>query len=212
MEKEKFLAIIGQFKSEIILLFLSLLLIIFSLVFYTFISTSQEETPTEVPVQTSRSIEEISNWIYVDLEGAIVRPMVYRLKKGSRIYELLDKGGVSNEADKAYIAKNINKSEILVDQEKIYIPSMEEVISNTIPNLLTFVSTQEVDMPQKGNTNLVNINVATQTELEALPGVGATTATKIINNRPYNQIIDLLQNKIVGQSLYEKINSQLSVE
>jgi competence protein ComEA len=212
MEKEKFLAIIGQFKSEIILLFLSLLLIIFSLVFYTFISTSQEETPTEVPVQTSRSIEEISNWIYVDLEGAIVRPMVYRLKKGSRIYELLDKGGVSNEADKAYIAKNINKSEILVDQEKIYIPSMEEVISNTIPNLLTFVSTPEVDMPQKENTNLVNINVATQTELEALPGVGAITATKIINNRPYNQIIDLLQNKIVGQSLYEKINSQLSVE
>jgi competence protein ComEA len=212
MEKEKFLAIIGQFKSEIILLFLSLLLIIFSLVFYTFISTSQEETPTEVPVQTSRSIEEISNWIYVDLEGAVVRPMVYKLKKGSRIYELLDKGGVSNEADKAYIAKNINKSEILVDQEKIYIPSMEEVISNTIPNLLTFVSTPEVDMPQKENTNLVNINVATQTELEALPGVGAITATKIINNRPYNQIIDLLQNKIVGQSLYEKINSQLSVE
>jgi competence protein ComEA len=150
--------------------------------------------------------------IFIDLEGAIERPLVYKMPIGSRIYQLLEKGVLTKQADKEYIAQNLNKSELLVDQEKVYIPSIDQVASNTIPDLLTFSSInldRSVDVSSKSK---VNINIATQAELESLSGIGATTATKIINGRPYENIRDLLSNKIVGQSIYDKISSDISTE
>ena len=42
-------------------------------------------------------------------------------------------------------------------------------------------------------------------QLDTLPGVGKVTAGKIIQNRPYASIDDLLNKKIVGKSVFEKI-------
>lgn len=59
--------------------------------------------------------------------------------------------------------------------------------------------------------NLVDVNSATQKELEDLPGIGPVTAGKIIAGRPYQSVEELLVKKAVGRALYEKINSQLTV-
>jgi len=58
---------------------------------------------------------------------------------------------------------------------------------------------------------LLNINTATQAQLEDLPGVGPVTAGKIIAGRPYSSLEELLVKKAVGRSLYEKINSQITL-
>ena len=58
---------------------------------------------------------------------------------------------------------------------------------------------------------LININTATQTELEALPGVGPVTAGKIIDGRPYQTLEELKTKKAVGNALFEKIKDKLTV-
>ena len=55
----------------------------------------------------------------------------------------------------------------------------------------------------------VNINTGTQAELEALPGIGPVTASKIISGRPYSQINDLLDQNIIGKAVFEKIKGNL---
>jgi competence protein ComEA len=64
---------------------------------------------------------------------------------------------------------------------------------------------------QGSSTGSVNINQATEEELDALPGVGPVTAQKIISNRPYQSVDDLVSKKAVGQSVFSKIKDQVRV-
>lgn len=55
----------------------------------------------------------------------------------------------------------------------------------------------------------IDINSATKTELEALPGIGAATSQKIIANRPYRAKSDLVKDKIVTPKEYAKIKNSI---
>lgn len=58
-------------------------------------------------------------------------------------------------------------------------------------------------------TALIDLNSATKEQLMTLQGVGDVTAQKIIDNRPYRAKNQLVQKKIVSQSVYDKISSQI---
>ena len=58
----------------------------------------------------------------------------------------------------------------------------------------------------------VNLNTATQTELEALPGVGKKLSSEIIAKRPFKSIDDLKEVKGVGDAKFEKLKPLVSVE
>ena len=58
---------------------------------------------------------------------------------------------------------------------------------------------------------MVSVNSASQSELESLPGIGPVTAGKIIDGRPYNQVEELLERKIVGKATFEKIKNLISL-
>jgi competence protein ComEA len=55
----------------------------------------------------------------------------------------------------------------------------------------------------------LDINAASQQELEALPGIGPATSAKIVQGRPYRAKSDLLKRKVVSRSEYDKIKDEI---
>lgn len=130
--------------------------------------------------------------IMVDIQGEIVSPGIYKMNIGDRVQDLLDKaGGLTESADSKWVETNLNRAKKVSDGEKVFIPRVGEQESI------------------RGGG--ININAATQKELESIAGIGSTTAGKIIAGRPYQELTDLVTRKIITAKLYTQIKDQLSL-
>lgn len=147
---------------------------------------SIEENNNTNKESKNRNIENEENNIVIHISGAIVNEGVIKLKEGSRIIDAIELSGGLKE--NAYI-NDINLAEKLEDGIKVHIPTIDEYnqekektneaqSNNQIKN-------ESNNKSQKKNTK-ININTATQSELENLPGIGSSTAIKIINYRKEN--------------------------
>ena len=155
----------------------------------------------------SNSASESSTLIAVDIEGEVISPGVYKLRENSIIQDvLMISQGLSESADREYVAKNINLAAKLYDGAKIYIPRIGE---NDINNENT-ISGNKDDNPM-AQTNLININTASAESLDTLPGVGPVTAQKIINSRPYANPEEILSKKAVSSRVFEQIKDKITV-
>jgi len=174
--------------------------------FLLFSSTRQED---KIEIISSDSEEnKRQETIFADIEGAVQKPGVYELPSGARVEDLLiAAGGVSNEADRQWIEKSLNQAQKLVDGVKIYIPKTGEGVAGAISSQSSKSSGSSIGSEGR----LVNINSASQSELEALWGVGPVTAQKIIENRPYQSAEELLTKKILKSNVYQRIAEQLTV-
>lgn len=155
------------------------------------------EAVTLRPVPTDKPI-------VVHITGAVPRPGVYALPEGARVQDVISAaGGFLAEADKELI----NLARILEDGEMLDIPYAEG-FSPVIPT--------PVEPPAiEASTDLININTASSFELETLPGIGATTAQKIIAyreaNGPFISIEDIINVSGIGPGTYERIKDLITV-
>ncbi len=147
--------------------------------------------------------------VRIDIAGAVISPGVYEFAEGDRISDALTSaGGLSADADREWVEKNLNRAAKLSDGGKIYIPSVTEVTSSQTQDLSNLSNLGDL---LGVTTGQVNINSASQADLEGLPGVGPVTAQKIISGRPYQTIEELKSKKAVGNAVFEKIKDLITV-
>lgn len=193
------LVIIKKHKIELILLAFAILSTSLSLY-----STLKSDTPpSPSPIIPTRSVAESKKdhqQIIIDVQGAVKNPDAYSIESGARLKDIIKiSGGLSEQADVLFFAREFNLAEKLSDGQKIYIPSRSEVLSKQIQTQSASSDSQS-DIPLR-----INLNTASREELDTLPGIGSVSADKIIGNRPYSSLDELLNKKIVNSSTFEKI-------
>ena len=147
--------------------------------------------------------DQFQKMISVDVSGAVNKPGVYQIRDGSRIEDaVISAGGFKDSANQEYISKYLNLAQKLSDGSKVYVPAVGE---NSPAGGATGVAVGSSIQSK------VNINLSSQVEIEALPGIGPVTASKIISDRPYQSIDDLLNKKVVSKLVFEKIKDQIVV-
>lgn len=184
---------IEKFKLPIALSFLGMVLIVGG-IFASGLDKKPKSFPKESLIDSQKTIS-------VDISGGVKNPGVYQLKDGSRIEEGIKvAGGFADNANEEYISKYLNLAQKLQDGSKVYVPLEGEQALGS-----------QTAVAGTSNQAKVNINTATQAELEALPGIGPVTASKIISGRPYQQTDELQSKKIISNTVFGKIKDLLVV-
>ena len=174
--------------------------------------------------------------IYIYITGQVNNPGVVILSEGSRIVDAIEvAGGITSKAD---ISK-VNLVYVLQDGMKVNIPSENDLKTNPDFEYITMssgdlkndenlsgsntsnsddsseLSSNSSSQENSSKNSIVNINTATQTELETLPGIGPSIALKIINyrkeNGKFSKIEDIKNVSGIGDSKFESIKKFITV-
>lgn len=179
------------------------------IVFFLVNATSNKQPDDELAVplfssSQSNETESYSQQIYVDIKGAVVKPGMYEGNANMRVWDaVMLAGGVSDTAD----TKQVNFSERIVDQMIIYVPKIGEEVE--VPEKSS--ASQE---SQSKDTSKINLNQASETELQTLPGVGQKKAQEIIRYREENDgfksIEDLKNISGFGEKTFDKLKESIT--
>jgi competence protein ComEA len=145
--------------------------------------------------------------IVVDVGGAVRQPGVLLLPPGARVVDAVAAaGGLTAEAD----ALQLNQAARLFDGAQVYVPALGASSALPPAGLSGTPSTPASDSPQPAR-GLVDLNTATQAELEALPGIGATKAQAILANRPYATVAELDRVPGIGSATIQQLQEWVVV-
>lgn len=150
--------------------------------------------------------------IIVDIKGAVKHPNIYKMKRTDRVKQLLDKAQVLDNAD----LSTINLAEKLLDQKVIYIPKKGEIVAantNSLRNSNDLRQGQTLTLKTELNDSQqekININSASETQLQSVDGIGPTKAKAIIEYREqhgnFTSVEQLKEVKGIGTKTLERIS------
>ncbi len=204
--------IINQISKIKIIIPIIFLVIIFSVIIIYFFNKKTENYINMNQYEETNIIEEVqeedelsTEKIIIYIIGEIKNPGVYTLDVDSRILDAIEMaGGTTENAD----LENINLAYTISDGEKIKIPSInEEKDGNNID-----VENEIIE----NNSNSININTADISKLITLPGIGESTAQKIITYREENgkfkNIEDIKNVSGIGENKYNQIKNLIKTK
>lgn len=156
--------------------------------------------------------EEVAT-IKVYVTGEVNSPGVIELEEGARIQDAIEgAGGIKAEAN----LKDINLAYEVSDGEKIYIPNLSEADSEEVETEQVTSSSGSSSDSSSTSNGKVNINKATAEELTSVPGIGESTAQKIIayreENGKFKTVEDIKNVSGIGDSKYEKMKDYIVVK
>ncbi len=197
---ERFKLVLKQYWLPVIFGLVGLIFLVYGLISLLGSSNSQ----SSLRIETGENIKNSVKKIYVDVEGAVVRPGVYLLDNDARVKDaLIAASGLSENADREWVAKNLNLAAKINDGIKIYI------VENGEDQSLGGIKTAGV-VAGASIGGIININTASEQELDKLYGIGPATAQKIIDNRPFSGIDELLSKKVIGSKVFEQIKDKIT--
>ena len=167
-------------------------------------SESAEWSTNVQEVQTTNASEATSQLVYVHVCGAVKNPGVYALLDGARVVDAITAaGGFRKKADETVL----NQAELVVDGQRLYVPSKEETKDSG-------VVTGE-DFSEATSQSLVNLNQATKEQLMTLPGIGEAKAAMIIQYRQehgaFTAIEDIMNIEGIKEGVFSKIKDYITV-
>ncbi len=153
-------------------------------------------TPTALPDQGE---------VAVEVAGAVARPGVYRLAPGARIADAIAAaGGYGPRVAVDRLASLLDLTTPISDGLRIIVPSRDDPPASTAP----------AAGAGPAGDRLLDLNAATQAELEALPGIGPVTAERIIEaraERAFSGVAELRERGLVGEKTFERIRALVTV-
>jgi len=137
--------------------------------------------------------------LYVDIKGEIYQPGVYLVSPDDRVIDVIQSaGGFTNDADE----NQINLAEKVYDEMVIYVPNQSDEVT--------------IQLQSSQKEGQINLNRATQSELEGLPGIGAVKAASIIQyreeNGPFGDISELKNISGIGDKTFEQLEEHIYVQ
>ena len=184
-------------------------------------------------VATNATGAEEAGPIRVYVAGAVQKPDVYPMQDGDRLVDVVEAaGGATKEAD----LEQVNLAIRIKDEGYYFIPYQNpaspadavedeqqgnEAVS-AIPALAADLATGELpseptsDVVDAGEiAGLVNLNTATQAQLESLPGIGPARAKAILayreQNGPFQSIDEITAVSGIGQGIFDNLQSLITV-
>lgn len=158
-----------------------------------------ETRPAVAASHVSEGPARASGAITVDVAGAVARPGVYALPAGCRVADAIRAaGGYSARVDTAAVAASLNLAEPLADGAKLVVPERGAAAAPAGTAGRTGTATG----------GRIDINRASASELDTLPGIGPVTAAKIIAAREeqrFRTVDELVTRKVVSASVFGKI-------
>lgn len=153
------------------------------------------------PVATASASPSPEVVILVDVAGWVHRPGVYEFEEGARVIDAIDAAG---GARSGALLESLNLAAPLADGIQILVPRQGETVAPPAPGGAV-----------AGVAGLINVNTATATELEELPGVGEVIAQAILDfrteNGPFTSVDQLLDVSGIGDATLESIRELVTV-
>jgi competence protein ComEA len=155
----------------------------------------------------------------VFVNGAVAAPAVYEVAPGGILQQVIDQaGGFTLEADTAVV----NLALPLQDGMQIYVPTLDETAEQSQAGISSpVVRSGGIDLGDAEETAVdaipdsVNINTADAAALDTLPGIGPSTAEKIVEyretNGPFVTIDEIMSVSGIGPAKFEQIQPFISV-
>lgn len=149
-----------------------------------------------------------STTLYVHVSGAVEEPGLYEIEAGSRVADAIRAaGGFSDDA----AADSVNLARALQDGEQIVV---QKAVDANAGETYDDAAVAAQARPGTGSGK-VNINTATASQLEELPGIGAVTAGKIVEDRmangPFGSVGDLTRVSGIGEKKLSAIEDLICV-
>ena len=179
-------------------------------------AASPAMNPTTGPAAGPGGLSTTSGSVVVHVTGAVSRPGVVTLPPGSRVTDAINAvGGASAEAD----TQQLNLARVLSDGEQIRVPRIGEVLPDPAPQPGGATAPGARTAPGKsgdgGASGTVNINTASASELEKLPGIGPALAQRIVEYRdshgPFASVDSLTDVPGIGKAKLEGLREQATV-
>ncbi|MAT96077.1 MAG: competence protein ComEA [Anaerolineaceae bacterium] len=156
----------------------------------------------------------------VFVNGAVAVSAVYELAPDAILQQAIEQaGGFTAEADTAVV----NLALPLQDGMQIYVPTLDETAEQTQAVISSPAGrTEGIELDLAGDTaaaaagETVNINTADVAQLDTLPGIGPSTAEKIVEyretNGPFATIDEIMSVSGIGPAKFEQIQSFITVD